>query len=148
MLFRSFKGCSGLKSVVLSKNVTYIGEGAFSGCSGLKSIELPEAVERIDDIVFLGCENLKEIYFKGSAPILDANAFGESLAWPERLTATAYYPENDPTWTSDKRKDYGGNITWKTWNPVFDAAVYQADYMLQHDNGDRKSTRLNSSHRN
>lgn len=131
----TFKGCSGLKSVVLSKNVTYIGEGAFSGCSGLKSIELPEAVERIDDIVFLGCENLKEIYFKGSAPILDANAFGESLAWPERLTATAYYPENDPTWTSDKRKNYGGNITWKTWNPVFDAAVYQADYMLQHDNG-------------
>ena len=131
----TFKGCSGLKSVVLSKNVTYIGEGAFSGCSGLKSIELPEAVERIDDIVFLGCENLKEIYFKGSAPILDANAFGESLAWPERLTATAYYPENDPTWTSDKRKNYGGNIMWKTWNPVFDAAVYQADYMLQHDNG-------------
>lgn len=114
----TFKGCSGLKSVVLSKNVTYIGEGAFSGCSGLKSIELPEAVERIDDIVFLGCENLKEIYFKGSAPILDANAFGESLAWPERLTATAYYPENDPTWTSDKRKDYGGNITWRTWDPL------------------------------
>ena len=114
----TFKGCSGLKSVVLSKNVTYIGEGAFSGCSGLKSIELPEAVERIDDIVFLGCENLKEIYFKGSAPILDANAFGESLAWPERLTATAYYPENDPTWTSDKRKNYGGNITWKTWDPL------------------------------
>lgn len=114
----TFKGCSGLKSVVLSKNVTYIGEGAFSGCSGLKSIELPEAVERIDDIVFLGCENLKEIYFKGSAPILDANAFGESLAWPERLTATAYYPENDPTWTSDKRKNYGGNIMWKTWDPL------------------------------
>lgn len=130
----AFKGCSGLKSVVLSKNVTYIGEGAFSGCSDLKSIELPEAVERIGGIVFLGCENLKEIYFKGSAPILDANAFGESLAWPEKLTATAYYPENDPTWTSDKRKDYGGNITWKTWNPVFDAAVYQADFRLEKNN--------------
>lgn len=134
----AFKGCYRLKSIVLSKNVTRIGECAFSTCRSLKSIELPETLERIDWGMFLGCENLKEIYFRGNAPIIDEDAFGESPAWPEKLTATAYYPENDPTWTSDKLKDYGGNITWKTWNPDtddsdFDAAIYQTKFSLNNE---------------
>lgn len=153
----TFKGCSGLKSVVLSKNVTYIGEGAFALCTSLKKITLPEKLDGIGRYVFDGCESLTDIvipsgvtgvssgafdgcnrldkvYFEGNAPFISEGNHRDVGSFAG-VTATAYYPENDPTWTSDKRKNYGGNIMWKTWNPVFDAAVYQADYMLQHDNG-------------
>lgn len=153
----AFSGCTSLTSLVLSKNLDYIGEGAFYNCTSLKKVELPEKLSYISRLAFSHCsgltritvpasvtsigldalncgKNLKKIYFKGNAPDVSKKWY-EDGGILDGVTATAYYPENDPTWTSDKRKDYGGNITWKTWNPVFDAAVYQADYMLQHDNG-------------
>ena len=35
----------------------------------------------------------------------------------ETLTLTAYYPEGNPTWTEEVRKDYGGTITWVAYDP-------------------------------
>lgn len=153
----AFKGCYKLSSITISKNVTDIDEGAFALCTSLKKITLPEKLGGIGKYVFDGCESLTDIvipsgvtgvssgafdgcnrldkvYFEGNAPFISEGNHRDVGSFAG-VTATAYYPENDPTWTSDKRKNYGGNITWKTWNPVFDAAVYQADYMLQHDNG-------------
>lgn len=153
----AFKGCYKLSSITISKNVTDIDEGAFALCTSLKKIMLPEKLGGIGRYVFDGCESLTDIvipsgvtgvssgafdgcnrldkvYFEGNAPFISEGNHRDVGSFAG-VTATAYYPENDPTWTSDKRKNYGGNITWKTWNPVFDAAVYQADYMLQHDNG-------------
>lgn len=122
----AFYGCA-LEYIKIPNGVTEIGELAFAECSKLRSVTFPESITYIGRSAFGICDKLTEIYFSGNAPSIYF-AF-------QKVNATAYYPENDPTWTSDKRKDYGGNITWKTWNPVFDAAVYQADYMLQHDNG-------------
>lgn len=153
----AFKGCYKLSSITISKNVTDIDEGAFALCTSLKKITLPEKLGSIGRYVFDGCESLTDIvipsgvtgvssgafdgcnrldkvYFEGNAPFISEGNHRDVGSFAG-VTATAYYPENDPTWTSDKRKNYGGNIMWKTWNPVFDAAVYQADYMLQHDNG-------------
>ncbi len=31
------------------------------------------------------------------------------------MSLTAYYVANDKTWTSAKRGNYGGHVTWKTW---------------------------------
>ena len=66
----------------------YIGEGAFADCINLESIK-----------------------FYGRIPEIDSGAF-ENIP-----KLTAYYPANDPTWTSDKLQDYGSDITWKRWFP-------------------------------
>ena len=130
----AFQRCENMTNATLPKNLRYIEESAFFDCSSLKSIEIPEKVERIGEFAFAADNStLSQIVFKGSVPsITDKNdIYSGSFAG---VTATAYYPENDPTWTSDKRKNYGGNIMWKTWNPVFDAAVYQADFRLEKNN--------------
>jgi len=128
----AFDDCESLEKVELPGKVENIGDWAFAYCSSLKNVKIPDRVVNIGESAFAYCNGMTEIYFYGNAPTISDT---ESYSAFTSVTATAYYPENDPTWTSDKRKDYGGNITWKTWNPVFDAAVYQADYMLQHDNG-------------
>ena len=129
----AFAACNNLKSIKIADSVEDIGNYTFYWCSGLEKVTIPAGIVNIGYGAFCKCNNLTEIYFSGTAPTPGSNSYGDTVF--DGVTATAYYPENDPTWTSDKRKDYGGNITWKTWNPVFDAAVYQADYMLQHDNG-------------
>ena len=35
----------------------------------------------------------------------------------QSVIATAYYPVNNNTWTSEVMKYYGDTITWKPWNP-------------------------------
>ena len=52
------------------------------------------------------CVNLVDVYFEGDVPEMDA-PFAE-------VTATAYYPGANDTWTSDALKQYGGVLTWKT----------------------------------
>lgn len=114
----AFQRCENMTNATLPKNLRYIEESAFFDCSSLKSIEIPEKVERIGEFAFAADNStLSQIVFKGSVPsITDKNdIYSGSFAG---VTATAYYPENDPTWTSDKRKNYGGNITWKTWDPL------------------------------
>ena len=146
----AFKGCYKLSSITISKNVTYIDEGAFALCTSLKKITLPEKLDGIGRYVFDGCESLTDIvipsgvtgissgafdgcnrlnkiYFEGNAPFI-AEGNHRDVGSFAGVTATAYYPENDPTWTSDKRKDYGGNITWKTWNPNKTGKVISLTY--------------------
>ena len=67
---------------------------------------------------FYGCSNLKKIYFVGNAPDIDNSTWAdfEEVAFG-RVTATAYYPKGNKTWTSDKLQNYGGKLTWKTWSP-------------------------------
>ena len=64
---------------------------------------------------------VQEIYFTGNG----SDAVSENLF--KDLTAKAYYPINNTTWTESNRKNYGGNITWIPWNPAtgetFDSCV-------------------------
>ena len=60
---------------------------------------------------FPDCTNLETIKFYGQAPEIGVDTFKNI---PK---LTAYYPANDPTWTSDKLQDYGSDITWKRWFP-------------------------------
>lgn len=114
----AFAGCSQLKNIKLPKNAKYIGRGAFSECTKLEKITIPSKIEEIVQEAFYGCSNLKKIYFVGNAPDIEnyimpdwtADVFG-------KVTATAFYPEGNKTWASDKLQNYGGNITWKTWTP-------------------------------
>ena len=124
----AFSVCTGLTRVVIPDSVTEIGNGVFSGCSGLTEINIPNGISKIGMEVFYGCksltsitipasvtsigdgalcrcENLDSIYFMGDAPKALANEF-------DGLTATAYYPCENNTWTKSVMQNYGGTITW------------------------------------
>lgn len=96
---------SGLVQVKLGKNLTTIGENALSWCSSLESITIPGSVREIGPTAFQNCSKLSKIYFEGDAPSFGLNAF-------RNVTATAYYPEFNNTWTSSVKTYYGGKLTW------------------------------------
>ena len=97
-----FVNCTALTNVQIEKGVETIGVEAFSGCTSLTSITLPSSIKRIGESVFLSCENLKKVVFRGNAPEISRVAFN--------LTElTAYYPENNTTWNSNTKLDYGSS---------------------------------------
>ena len=108
-----FYGCSSLTNVTLPNSIKTIGEESFTYCTSLRSITIPSSVTQIEAGAEYGafgcCFELSTIYFCGNAPSIGYNTF----EWG--VTATVYYPANNPTWTSDKLQDYGGNITWVSY---------------------------------
>ncbi|MCD7831442.1 MAG: leucine-rich repeat protein, partial [Firmicutes bacterium] len=104
---RAFSGSTSLSSVTIPDSVTGIGEGVFGDCVSLTSITIPDSVTWIGNYAFQGCTSLTEITFEGDAPYIEDSAF-------EWVTATAYYPADNDTWTEDVMQDYGGSITWLT----------------------------------
>ena len=54
----AFRGCAGLKSVLIPSGMTSIGDGAFEGCSGLTSVTIPDSVKHIGSAAFAGCSSL------------------------------------------------------------------------------------------
>ena len=131
--------CAGLTSITIPEGVTSIGGDAFQFCRSLKSVKLPNSlkeillcafdssaitsiiipknVTRIVQYAFADCYDLKSIRFEGDAPKMDSHIFNQ-------ITATAYYPNDNSTWTEAVRQNYGGTITWvgycgngHTWGP-------------------------------
>lgn len=62
-------------------------------------------MKELGSMVFENCDNLTEITFQGDAPSFKGNALNG-------ITATAYYPVDNATWTESKLQNYGGTITW------------------------------------
>ena len=96
--------------VVISENVTSIGDEAFWYCNNLSDVLICESVTSIGNCAFTGCKNLKGVYFLGDAPCFDSLAFFN-------LTTSVYYPANNATWTSDIMENYYGSITWIPYIP-------------------------------
>ena len=71
----------------------------------IKAVNIRPGVTSIGDNAFCYCDSLAEIRFSGNAPV-----FGYGVFYG--VTATAYYPANDPSWTAEVRQSYGGSITW------------------------------------
>lgn len=71
----------------------------------LTELVIPKDVTTIKSYVFYGCGSICSIKFNGDAPDIAPSAF-------YGITATAYYPAGNNTWTEDVLQDYGGNITW------------------------------------
>ena len=111
----AFRDCSSLTSVTIPEGVTSIGYCAFNNCSSLTSVTIPASVTSIGDEVFCNCTDLTKIRFEGAAPAFGEYVFGDPYSSP--VTATAYYPLNDPTWTEEVRQNYGGTITWVGYEP-------------------------------
>ena len=94
-----------MTELVLSKNLTAIPYAAFSGCDALTAVTVPASVTEIGNKAFENCAVLAEITFEGAAPAMSQDTFGS-------VTATAYYPAGDASWTEEVRQSYGGAVTW------------------------------------
>ena len=96
-----------LTGITIPDTVTDIQYCCFEYSTGLESITIPQSVTTIGGRAFEGCAGLKEIIFKGNAPTIASGAFLNNAT-------IAYYPVDDPSWTEAVRKNYGGQITWRT----------------------------------
>lgn len=99
----AFKDNQSLTGVTIPENYQAIHEDAFSNCKNLEQLNLPDGLVIIDDRAFLGCSslieitlpvgisfignsafgettNLKAVHFRGPAPRMEKNAFGEGTA--------------------------------------------------------------------
>ncbi len=101
---KTFFGCGMLASVKLPESLTSIGKLAFHSAY-LSGITIPAGVTSIGEEAFSDCFNLGRIYFEGAAPVFGYACFAG-------VSAIAYYPADDPSWTEDVMQDYGGTITW------------------------------------
>ena len=64
----AFYMCEGLTSVTIPSSVTSIGNGVFFQCSGLTEITIPSSVTSIGDLAFQWCWNLNQINVEESNP--------------------------------------------------------------------------------
>jgi hypothetical protein len=120
----AFSLCHELEKITIPESVTTIGSRAFEYCEKLTSLVIPKNVTSIGSNAFIRCQSLRKIYFVGNAPAISADAFGpnDGEYW-ECVVATAYYPVGNETWSNDVLQNYGGTITWQTWNPAKSSVV-------------------------
>lgn len=107
-----FSSCTALTDLTLGEGLETLGSMAFYGCTALESITVPASVTTIGTGTFSGCTGLKKIHFLGDAPSISSDAFGYSFSTSSQVSATAYYPGDNATWTEDKMQNYGGNLVW------------------------------------
>ena len=100
----AFNECDSLTRVTIGNSVTTIGPSAFMYCASLTSVTIPDSVVTIGTYAF-SWGSLTSVTFEGNAPEFGSDVF-------LRVTANAYYPAGDSTWTSDVMQNYGGTITW------------------------------------
>ncbi len=63
---RAFDSCTGLTSMVIPESVTNIGNRAFYNCTGLESITIGSGVTSIGNGAFEYCTGLKDVYYNGT----------------------------------------------------------------------------------
>ncbi len=108
----AFAGCTNLGSIVIPDCTTTLKRSVFNNCSKLERVTIGKNVNNIGIEAFRDCESLKQIVFRGDAPEFDGSVF-------YGVKATAFYPIDNPTWTSEKKVvNYGGNgkLTWVEYN--------------------------------
>ena len=70
-----FNGCTNLKKIEFSDELTELGTGAFSGCKALKSISIPKGVTTLPANVFKDCEALAELDLRNVTTIASGDVF-------------------------------------------------------------------------
>ena len=123
----AFNGCTSLGNMDFPPNLTYYTGGMFNDCTGLTEVVFPQGTMYVDDDTFAGCTNIKKIVFTGSLPTILSAFIG--------VTADAWYPAGDESWTSEYLQNYGGTLTWHAmcaehtfgkWTPVVEATCTES----------------------
>ena len=157
----AFENCINLTSIMIPIDVTDIGNGVFNGCSNLLSIvveegntnycssegvlfnknktmliefpggkngvySIPLTVTSVGDEAFYCCSNLTSVYFSGQAPSFGAGSFYNTVI-------TAYFPENNASWTDSVKQNYGGEITWVPWAELSGICGDQVQWSISSD---------------
>ena len=105
-----FQDCTSLRDLVLPDTLQTIGASAFEGTASLASIVFPASLRELSAVSFRN-SGLTEMTFLGDAPVFNKSLGSEEYAFGG-VTATAYYPMYNPTWTEEVRQDYSGKLTW------------------------------------
>ena len=113
----TFEGCKYLESVTFPNTLKSLENQVFSGCPSLKEITIPASVTKMAH-TFEMALGLERITFLGNAPIAGGNLFGS-------ITASVYYPANNPSWTENVRQNYAGTVTWVPYecDPIWDEVI-------------------------
>ena len=103
-----------IKEAEIKDGITTIEYNQFEGLINLQKVTIPASVKKIENEAFWYCTGLKEIVFSGDAPVFEAGTDGIDRWYDifSGVTATAYYPAGNSTWTAAVRQNYGGNISW------------------------------------
>ena len=71
----AFMGCTGLKTVTLSKSVVSVGAYAFSHCTGLTEMRFGNSTESIGTLAFFECSSLKTLVMPYGLTSIEDDAF-------------------------------------------------------------------------
>ncbi len=102
-----------------SKEFKNINFGTFSECKSLQEIVIPENVESIGNDAFSKCTGLQSVIFRGNAPEINHKIplyYREDYKGVKPfsgVTATAYYPSGNQTYTNEVKWAYGSELRWK-----------------------------------
>ena len=107
----AFYGCTGLTELNLPDTVQTIGNYAFGECTALTQVILGKGVKTVGEQAFVSCTGLNTLVFRGDAPQIHETAF-------QKVTAKAYYPKDNDTWTQKNLLNYGGELTWRKGDPT------------------------------
>lgn len=77
ILSGAFQNCNNLTNIIISDNVTSIGNSAFSGCKKLMNITIGNGVTSIDNSAFSGCSSLTSITIGDSVTSINNYAFSD-----------------------------------------------------------------------
>ena len=91
----AFQGCNNLNSITIPNSVTSIGSSAFYRCSSLTSITIPDKVTSIGNYAFNGCSGLTSITIPDSVTSIGSGAFQDcsgltSITIPANVTTIGY----------------------------------------------------------
>lgn len=70
-----FLYCRGLETILLPKDIEWIGKEAFAACNALKSIDLTNGITSIESSTFSSCESLTEITLPNGITSIKDHAF-------------------------------------------------------------------------
>jgi hypothetical protein len=114
-----------ISEIKINEGITSIEYEQFCGLANVTKVSIPSTVNIIEPESFDECEKINQITFYGDAPKVQKAAYDEDGEYVEyapifnNITATAYYPAGNSTWTEAVMKDYGGNITWVPYSDFF-----------------------------
>ena len=93
---KSFRDCTALKNVELSRYALIIPSDCFRNCTSLESIFIPKNIIEIDNYAFRNCTNLSEIDFETGYLSLQSDAFYGTAAYndPDNIKDGFLYIDN------------------------------------------------------